>query len=296
MSRSISAIFYSYDIGCLDNRARLAIGQGQLFPASPHIGSHDTLGSRYQLSAVHVDTFLTPRGERVSPGGLVLISSLVPCRPTSLHTLCLLILKIPLRASRCEPNMQMHIYGIDYNATKHEVKKAIADALHDEYFFDAMDPSTRQINFKVTLEMDDARGLRNTGQGTLMLPSLRSYNLYNRFKRWLAIDSNEIIVHNRPLRFRRSEADARRTDADYLSKSRYVAPEHEGAREEKVDAVREHIRADRVQFGVLFYPSGTGPRDLAFSSEWEYRRKHLVQPWIVVDYDNKKVRIEVCLL
>lgn len=189
--------------------------------------------------------------------------------------------------------MQMHIYGIDYNATKHEVKKAIADALHDEYFFDAMDPSTRQINFKVTLEMDDARGLRNTGQGTLMLPSLRSYNLYNRFKRWLAIDSNEIIVHDRPLRFRRSEADARRTDADYLSKSRYVAPEHEGAREEKVDAVREHIRADRVQFGVLFYPSGTGPRDLAFSSEWEYRRKHLVQPWIVVDYDNKKVRIEL---
>ncbi|EED81310.1 predicted protein [Postia placenta Mad-698-R] len=181
--------------------------------------------------------------------------------------------------------MQMHIYGIDYNATKHEVKKAIADALHDEYFFDAMDPSTRQINFKVTLEMDDARGLRNTGQGTLMLPSLRSYNLYNRFKRWLAIDSNEIIVHNRPLRFRRSEADARRTDADYLK--------HEGAREEKVDAVREHIRADRVQFGVLFYPSGTGPRDLAFSSEWEYRRKHLVQPWIVVDYDNKKVRIEL---
>ncbi|CCM04578.1 uncharacterized protein FIBRA_06759 [Fibroporia radiculosa] len=188
--------------------------------------------------------------------------------------------------------MDIHLSRIPYTATVYDVRRAIANVLHSDEF-QQPDPHARAINFKVVLDMDESRGVQNKGTGTLTLPKLKTYDLHSRLFQWLSAHKYSIPIEKGAIYLRRSERVASRKIVSYLSKARYIDPALEELRDSKVDALREHIRVDITQLGMLFYPFAPGPPRPSFSAEWTYPIRGVSESWVAIDYKKKNVRIEL---
>lgn len=196
--------------------------------------------------------------------------------------------------------MDIQIRHIPDTADKWEVVRAISLVVHDQSFVEEMRTNGIQLvkgnmplesmNFKVDLDMDENRGLRNKTTGTLSLCHWRIGELFlNRVSTDLParVQGKKIKFHRKPQRPISDKArEKAKQTADLLEKTRFIDP----AMQEKRETISSHLRDGfttvRAMHVGFILKEGKAK---IFSSEFKVQRYG--QLWI--EYDQKVFRILV---
>ncbi|KAG1724765.1 RNA dependent RNA polymerase-domain-containing protein [Suillus paluster] len=190
--------------------------------------------------------------------------------------------------------MEFIIRNVDFGATEYDVTKAIAEVLHacPGPFVSDADAQQRLINFRVTLDKNECGGVRNSGSGTLRLPS-KSVGL--KFCRLVDVeDGITIKVGKKCLKFRPTTKHIPNDILITLAKAPYVDPDIAQKRQEKIDALSSDFRIATVQIGTFYRPQNALPLDpRAFSVEWERDLVDSGLGWLKFEYEHKLIRAKV---
>ena len=150
--------------------------------------------------------------------------------------------------------MEFLIRNVEFSATNCDVKKAIAEVLHacPGPFVSDADANQRRINFEVALDKNDCGGVRNKGSGILRLPS-KDVGL--KFRRLVdGEDGITIRVGKKRLKFLPTRNDIPHHVLVTLQKGHYIDPDIAQIREEKINALSDEFRIDKLQIGVSISP------------------------------------------
>lgn len=185
--------------------------------------------------------------------------------------------------------MEFDIDRVSFNATHYDVRRALAQVLHSEEFYNANDPRARPMNIEVILNQSNA-GRSHDGTGKLTLPTRHDGE---KFFKWLRA-GNSIKVDDRKLFLRKAINRPKHFVAHKLQRVPFVDPDIEEEREQKLARLDYNLRVTRVQFGIWYTPPGQASR--AFSVEWDHDCKVNDVAWLYFKYDHKLIRIEVSIL
>lgn len=181
--------------------------------------------------------------------------------------------------------MEFDIERVSFNATHYDVRRAFAQILHSEEFFNANDPKARPMNIEVVLNQSNA-GRSHDGTGTVTLPTRPDGE---KFFKWLR-SGNSIKVDDRNLFVRKAIHRPKYHIAQKLQRVPFVDPDLEEEREQKLAKLNYNLRITRVQFGIYYTPPGQSSR--AFSVEWDHDCKVKDVAWLHFRYEYKMIRIE----
>ncbi|KDQ61150.1 hypothetical protein JAAARDRAFT_152238 [Jaapia argillacea MUCL 33604] len=186
--------------------------------------------------------------------------------------------------------MELDIKGLDFYATKFDVKMAIASVLHGELRLG--DSDDRLCNFEVSLNPGLSL-IRNDGSGKLTLPNDK---VWRKLKEWMYAQGNSIKVLDRAIRLYPTRNKVKHGLKQVLQKAHYMDPALEKEHDEKVQQLDAEFRVVKVQIGIYFR-SSYGPRSggRSFSSEWEakYDATQKSVAWLRFYYDHKSIRIKL---
>lgn len=190
--------------------------------------------------------------------------------------------------------MDLCILYVPHDANDWDVTRAIAQVLHSDDFSPRSSTDERLINFKVALKRHETMGVRNTGTGTLTLPS---EELAHKFRNW--IRDNPIKMGKAKLKFIKPQP-AVKWMAQTLAKTPYISPDIEEEYEKKLYLLQDELRVDSVEFGTFHrtaYPSRPGERlqPRQYSVEWSQDLAQTSAAWLKFEYGHKLIRIEVRL-
>ncbi|KAI0367741.1 RdRP-domain-containing protein [Pilatotrama ljubarskyi] len=188
--------------------------------------------------------------------------------------------------------MEIEVSDLNYTATKWEVKRAFAEVLHGERFFDPTAHKARPVNFEVQFREPGPGSLANNGTAVVILPDRM---LGERFLRWAFQRGNRIEVQGRKLWLRRSEKNPPRGHVLALNRTPYIDPILEEEREARLGRIGPlRIVLSVIQFGVYFRRADDPPTaNRTFSNEYEIRRTDTFSGLLGLDYDRKLLRIEM---
>ncbi|KAH9850349.1 RdRP-domain-containing protein [Lenzites betulinus] len=188
--------------------------------------------------------------------------------------------------------MEIEMSGLNFSATTWDVKRALAEVLHGEYFFNPAAHKSRQTNFKVEFREPGPGSLPTDGTAVLIVADRK---LGDDFFRWVCMKGHSVKVNGRKLWFSRSEKRPPRRLVESLSKTPYIDPTQEEERELLVSRIRGiGIILDAIQFGVYFrYPDDPPTSNRRFSNEYEICRADTFSGQLCLDYNNKVLRIEM---
>jgi RNA-dependent RNA polymerase len=189
--------------------------------------------------------------------------------------------------------MEFDLYGVHTEASVWDVKKAVAQVLHenpgpDFFGYGGLPEQPRKLNFKVELGKGPG-GVRNNGRGVLTVPSKKVGKLLSD---WTRSPGNAIVVLGRRMRLAHTSRVPRPDHKMMLEQGPYVDPDTEEYQQQKFDALHRSLLVDEIQFGILRPPRGPkrGPRTFAieFSEKYEQRRAQLTIEW-----KYKQIRLDV---
>ncbi|TBU35633.1 RdRP-domain-containing protein [Dichomitus squalens] len=186
--------------------------------------------------------------------------------------------------------MNIELADVSFEASEWDVKRAFGAILHGEGFYNASDPKSRPINFKVSLNPGRG-GVQNNGSGELILPNRK---LGDKLLKWVYEDHNPVLVLGRKIRLFRSKDRPSRGLKETLDKTPYLDPALEEKREEKLRKLDMGLHVDKLQFGVFYRrPQDPMTASRIFSSEfeWGHRNKGAGMMWF--EYDHKLIRIQL---
>ncbi|KZT27322.1 RdRP-domain-containing protein [Neolentinus lepideus HHB14362 ss-1] len=180
--------------------------------------------------------------------------------------------------------MEIELKGVDHLANKYEVKRAIAQVLHDDPFRRRDDP--RPWNFDVVLHLGLTEA-RNDGTGKLSLPDR---HLGRKFLQWIQ-EGNKISVQGRPIRFYCNKERPRRGELQMLKKAPYMDPGMDEQRDRILQELDCTLRINKVNFGIYYYDRSRPGAPKAYSKEWEGEYKTRSYAIMRVEYDHKVMRV-----
>ncbi|KAM5531730.1 hypothetical protein V8D89_014579 [Ganoderma adspersum] len=186
--------------------------------------------------------------------------------------------------------MNIELADVSFEANEWDVKRAFGAILHGEGFFNASDPKSRPINFKVTLNPGRG-GVQNNGSGELILPNRK---VGDKLMKWVYEERNHVLVLGRKIRLFRTKERPSRSLKETLEKTPYLDPGLEEKREEKLRKLNLGLHVDKLQFGVFYRrPQDPMTASRTFSSEfeWSHRDKGAGLMWF--EYDHKLIRIQL---
>ncbi|KAF8639230.1 hypothetical protein AX17_001715 [Amanita inopinata Kibby_2008] len=184
--------------------------------------------------------------------------------------------------------MEIALARVPHSLSNYDIVRRLMPILHSEEF---SPPSEPPLNFIVRLERNESETIRNTGFGTLTVPSAQdAHRFLTRVKEEpIKIEGNKIRFYIR--------GPAKERDARVVAKTPFIDPDNREERERKKWKLQDQLRLDAVQFGILFrdnYTSNKGelpPR--SFSIEWEHDAVHKSAAWLMFEYDNRLIRITI---
>lgn len=197
--------------------------------------------------------------------------------------------------------------GIERSADEYDVKEALARVLHSPRF-SRWKPEGRLLNFKVKLNRDLTRGVRNDGTGTLMLPTseagLELLRLVRSKRLQIKVGSGKNKIY-----FKDAQTDPHdmKGQVEALRKIPYQDPSFERSRDLKLKELGAgstgstfpsftSLRIDKLQFGIWGRRPDptTEPEQLGiFCWEWEKSCTSIGNGLIWIEYDHKLVRIQL---
>ncbi|TFK54662.1 RdRP-domain-containing protein [Heliocybe sulcata] len=175
--------------------------------------------------------------------------------------------------------MELQMRGINHFATKYDVKRAIAEALHRE---------GTAWNFEVTLNPGQTT-VRNDGTGTLSLPYEK---VASKFLARIAREDS-IEVQGRAIRFCRSSVIHRRWELQMLRNAPYMDPTVDEEHDRIVQELSTNLRVNRVNFGVYYHDTSRPGAPKAYSKEWEGDYKSRSYAVMRVDYNQKAMQLKL---
>ncbi|KAI0775229.1 RdRP-domain-containing protein [Trametes elegans] len=188
--------------------------------------------------------------------------------------------------------MEINVADLNYNATKWEVKRAFAKALHAKPFFNPDAHKARRINFEVVFRKPGPGSMANNGTAVLIIPDR---TLADRFLRWAILRENRILVQGRKVWLSKSNKRPFEWQVQALNRTPYIDPAADEEREARLSRIgRIDIILDAIQFGVYFlHPGDSAMANRMFSNEYEIRREDTFSGRLCLDYDRKLLRIEM---
>ncbi|TFK54621.1 RdRP-domain-containing protein [Heliocybe sulcata] len=181
--------------------------------------------------------------------------------------------------------MEIDLNGVNHLANKYEVKRAIADVLHSDYFR-RRDAPDRPWNFEVTLKPGLTEA-RNDGTGRLSLPDR---NLARKFLQWIK-DGNRIIVRSRAIRFYDSRQRPKHGELQMLRKAPYMDPGMDEEHDQILQELDCSLRVNKLNFGVYYNDRSLPGAPKAYSKEWEGEYKSRSYAIMRFAYDHKVIRV-----
>ncbi|PFH51174.1 hypothetical protein AMATHDRAFT_3305 [Amanita thiersii Skay4041] len=161
--------------------------------------------------------------------------------------------------------------------------------LHSEEF---SPPDQRLMNFKVKLNESTLGMYRNSGTGTLTLPTESDAK---KLVKWTKL--NPIIFENTKIKFY-IKGHAKDHIAKRVTKAPFIDPNIAEERQLKLWDLQDMLRIDAVQFGILYraqYPVNDRDRlaPRSYSIEWEHDSTKKSVSWLAFEYDHKLLRIKI---
>jgi RNA-dependent RNA polymerase len=183
--------------------------------------------------------------------------------------------------------MEFTIESVSKNASNYDVKRAFAEVLHSEDFYNPASQKGRPMNMDVWLKESSVLGFRHAGEGKLTLPTRQDGE---RFLRWLR-SGNQVVVDGRKLFIRKAFTKAMPRLTETLKKVPFIDPVIEQEREQKIAQLSKSIQVSNTQFGVYYTLPNQTAR--AYSIEWDHDCRNNDVAFLSVRFEHKSVRIDV---
>lgn len=146
-------------------------------------------------------------------------------------------------------------------------------------------------NFKVELNYNP-QGYFHDGTGNLVI---HDRHVAERLIR-ISHDSKspDILVKDRKLRMYKAPKGPPRGLTALLSKTPYLDPDLEEARETTLTKLDIGLHVSKVQFGIFYRQPGAPPTaSRLFSNEYEISHQHKSAGILHIEYDHKTIRVQV---
>ncbi|KAJ3536923.1 hypothetical protein NM688_g6770 [Phlebia brevispora] len=187
--------------------------------------------------------------------------------------------------------MEIEFRYVPYDATVWDVKRALGAVLHGDDFYDKSNPKERPINFQVELNYNP-QGFSHNGSGIITLHDRRVAERLIK----LANDSTSpsVVVKEKKLRLFRARRKPRQNLTDLLSKTPYLDPDLEEAREIILAKLDVGLHVDKVQFGIFYRrPEDPPAASRLFSTEYEISHANKSAGLLHFEYDSKVLRLQL---
>lgn len=148
-----------------------------------------------------------------------------------------------------------------------------------------------QSNFKVELNYNP-QGYFHDGTGNLVI---HDRHVAERLIR-ISHDSKspDILVKDRKLRIYKAQKGPPRALTEMLSKTPYLDPDLEEARETTLTKLDIGLHISKVQFGIFYrLPEAPPTASRLFSNEYEISHQNKSAGILHIEYDHKIIRIQV---
>lgn len=196
---------------------------------------------------------------------------------------------------------------IERSADDYDVKEALARVLYS-HKFSRWKPEGRLLNFKVKLNRDLTRGVRNDGTGTLLLPAAEVGRELLRLVRTKGLQIKAGSGKNK-IFFKDAQTDPSEIQGqvEALRKIPYQDPSFERKRDLKLKELGAgstgstfpsftSLRIDKLQFGIWDRRPDptTDPEQVGiFCWEWQKEYTSIGNGLIWIEYDRKLIRIQL---
>lgn len=187
--------------------------------------------------------------------------------------------------------MEISLRSLPKNLNEFGLTREIASIVHSDDFYPRK-PDERKLNFHVTLNREEYSS-SNDGTGAITFPT---QEWGNKFLRW--IRAHPVQIAGKRVDAHQSQRTPEGPLVERLLKTAYQDPDIQERYRNILAKLDAPLRVNVLQIGVFYrehYPSDKsqrlGPR--SFSVEWEKAYESESAAWLRMNYDLKRIVLEV---